>query len=74
MQEVTQEYIDQSIDKAKGLYKEAVKKAKLNGTVSVTWIQRQLSLNWYGASYIVNRMEEEGLCSLWKGEGFRKMI
>lgn len=73
MQEVTQEFIDQSIEKANELYDKAVKKAKLNGTVSVTWIQQQMRVNWYGAAYIVNRMEEEGLCGPWQREGFRVM-
>lgn len=73
MQEVTREYIDQSIEKAKELYDKAVKKAKLNGTVSVTWIQQQMRVNWYGAAYIVRRMEDEGLCGPWQRNGYRVM-
>ncbi|PYY28267.1 hypothetical protein [Paenibacillus illinoisensis] len=62
MQEVTQELINESIEKAKDLYNEVVKKAKLNRVVYVSWVSRNFPVNWYGANYIISRMEQEGLC------------
>ncbi|PIH59095.1 hypothetical protein [Paenibacillus sp. LK1] len=74
MNEITQEYIDDSIKKANGIYDEIVGKAKSNGVIYVEWVMRTFSVNWYGASYVIERMEDEGLCGSWQKEGYRKMF
>lgn len=74
MSEVTQEYIDESIKNANDLYDYIVKMAKSNGVVYVSWVMRNFPVNWYGASYVVERMEDEGLCGSWQREGFREML
>jgi hypothetical protein len=74
MNEVTQEPIDESIKKANGLYDEVVRMAKLNGVVYVSWVMSNFPVNWYGASYIIERMEDEGLCGSWQKEGYREMF
>jgi hypothetical protein len=74
MQEVTQEYVDQSITDADLIYTDVVRQAKLNETVGVTWISRHFPVNWYGASHIINRMEKEELCEPYQGNKPRKVF
>jgi len=74
MTEVTQEYIDNSIKKANGIYDDVVKMAKSNGVIYIEWVMRNFSLNWYGASYVIERMEDEGLCGKWLREGYREVF
>lgn len=74
MQEVTQEYINQSIADANLIYDDVVKQAKLNGTIGVTWVSRHFSVNWYGASHIIDRMVKEELCEPYQGDKPRKVF
>ncbi|MFC8686071.1 DNA translocase FtsK [Brevibacillus porteri] len=73
--ELTQEYIDSSILKGDEMYDKVVEQARKNGSVSVTWVQQVFRLNWHSSAHIVGRMEQEGLCELYKGgNGHRKII
>ncbi|GAB6989497.1 hypothetical protein [Paenibacillus pini] len=74
MQEVTQEFIDESIEKGKSIYDDVAKKAKLNGSISLSWVSHHFPVNWYGACYIINRMEEEGLCEQWQHNRLRRVF
>ncbi|QWU14323.1 Ftsk gamma domain-containing protein [Paenibacillus sophorae] len=67
MIEFTQEYMDNSIDKSDLIYEQVVNKAIQNGTITYGWINRVFGLNWYASMHIMQRMEDEGLCSPYDG-------
>lgn len=55
-------YIQTKIKEADEIYEIVVSKAKENGSVRCSWIQRVFDLDWYGSAHIIERMRDEGIC------------
>ncbi|MGF7535335.1 DNA translocase FtsK [Bacillus mexicanus] len=55
-------YIKTKIKEADEIYEKVVRKAKENGSVHCSWIQRVFGIDWYGSAHIIERMRDEGVC------------
>lgn len=69
------EYVQKRHQEADNMYEKVVKLAKSNGCVYIDWVQRNFQTDYYGASHIIDKMIEEGICGEFDSTlGARKII
>jgi len=70
----SKQYIKESLQIANNMYDAIVQKAIENQSVSVAWIQKTFGVCYHTAAFVVDRMEKEGICEPYLGDGKPRKI